>query len=247
MMNIITYGGGTNSTALAIACVKRNIPIDLVIFSDTGAEHPETYDYISYFSKWCVENGLGRIKIVKKAGNGETLEEECYRKKCLPSIAYGFKTCSQKYKIQPVDKYMNNWDKSKAVWAKGEQITKFIGFDAGESHRVKDFNDKKYNVDYPLVRWDMDRDDCIQMIKDEGLCLPGKSACFFCPSSRISEIKALKAKHPGLADRAIAMEERAELTSIAGLGRSYSWKNLLSTDDMFEDNYIEIDCGCYDG
>jgi len=46
---------------------------------------------------------------------------------------------------------------------------------------------------------------------------------------------------------AVAMEDNAELTSIAGLGRSFSWKNAAGTDDMFEDNYIDIDCGCYDG
>ena len=77
--------------------------------------------------------------------------------------------------------------------------------------------------------------------------MPDKSACYFCPASRVSEIKALKAQYPDLAERAIAMERNAYLTSIKGLGRNFSWENVLATEDMFEDNYIDIACGCYDG
>ena len=246
-MNVLTYGGGTNSTALAIELMNRDISLDLIIFSDTGGEKPGTYKYIAYFSKHLVSRGYPAITIVKKGGIMETLEEECARKNCLPSIAYGFKTCSHKYKIEPVDKHLNNHIKAREVWKSGEKITKFIGFDADEAHRVKDFTDKKYVVKYPLVEWDMGRKECVESIKREHLMLPGKSACFFCPSSCISEIKALKVQHPDLYDRAVAMEDNAELTSIAGLGRSFSWKNAAGTDDMFEDNYIDIDCGCYDG
>ena len=246
-MNVLTYGGGTNSTALAIECINRGINLDLIIFSDTGGEKPETYMYIDYFSKYLASNGYPEIIKVKKGGLVETLEEECARKHCLPSIAYGFKTCSQKYKIQPVDKYLNNYKEAKDIWNSGDKVIKFVGFDADESHRIKDFNDKKYEVKYPLVDWDMGRDECIKSIKGEDLLIPGKSACFFCPSSRISEIKALKAQYPDLYDRAVAMEENAHLTSISGLGRSFSWKNAAGTGDMFEDNYIDISCGCYDG
>lgn len=40
---ISSYGGGTNSTALLIECVKRGIRIDMILFADTGGEkpHPE--------------------------------------------------------------------------------------------------------------------------------------------------------------------------------------------------------------
>ena len=142
-MNVLTYGGGTNSTALAIECMNRGIKLDLIIFADTGGEKPETYKYIDYFSKHLESRGYPPIIKVKKGGLMETLEGECLRKNCLPAIAYGFKTCSQKYKIQPVDKYLNNLPQAREIWKAGSKITKFIGFDADEAHRVKDFNDKK--------------------------------------------------------------------------------------------------------
>lgn len=246
-MNIVSYGGGINSTAMLIECVNRKIPVDLILFADTGGEKPHTYEYVKTFSEWLQKHDYPEIITVRKAGNGETLEENCIRMNMLPSLAYGFKGCSQKYKIQPQDKFCNNYQPIKDLWGVGQRVVKYIGYDADEPHRVKDYPSDKYIYRYPLVEWDMGRDECIQTIKDSDLCLPGKSACFFCPASRISEIKALKAQYPELAGRAIKMEENAHLTSVKGLGRSFSWKNVLSTEDMFEDNYIEIDCGCYDG
>ena len=244
-MNIVSYGGGINSTAMLIECVKRGIPVDLILFADTGGEKPHTYAYIETFSDWLTDHGYMPIITVKV--EAETLEEACLRKKCLPSIAYGFKSCSQRFKLEPQNKFINNLESAREIWANGQRIVKFIGFDADESHRIRDYSDKKYIVRYPLVEWDIGREECIQSIKDAGLCSPGKSSCFFCPSSRVSEIKALQAQYPDLAERAINMEENANLTSVKGLGRNFSWKNVLSTNDMFEDNYIEIDCGCYDG
>ena len=35
-MNIVSFGGGTNSAALLIGLYKHKIPIDLITFADTG-------------------------------------------------------------------------------------------------------------------------------------------------------------------------------------------------------------------
>ena len=41
-MNIVSFGGGTNSAALLIGLYKHKIPIDLITFADTGAEQQKT-------------------------------------------------------------------------------------------------------------------------------------------------------------------------------------------------------------
>jgi len=252
-MNIVSYGGGTDSTAMLIECAKRGIKIDLILFADTGGEKPHTYEYIKLFNQWLIDNGMPEITIVKaikKDGSIHTLERDCSEQNMLPSLAYGFKSCSQKFKISPQNKYVNNWPKTKEYLKAGNKIIKFIGYDAGEDRRAKPYEDDKYINYYPLVEWDIDRDQCIEIIKDAGLPLPGKSACFFCPSSKPHEVKNLMLQYPDLAKRAIQMEKNADLTSIKGLGRNWSWGALLATDDMFNDepiHCIEIDCGCYDG
>ena len=41
-MNIVSFGGGTNSTAMIIGMHLHKIPIDLILFADTGGEQPHT-------------------------------------------------------------------------------------------------------------------------------------------------------------------------------------------------------------
>jgi hypothetical protein len=49
-------------------------------------------------------------------------------------------------------------------------------------------------------------------------------------------------------DRAIAMEKNAELHTIKGLGRNFSWEEVLKQNDAFGfESPIELACGCYDG
>ena len=42
-INMVSYGGGVNSTALLVGLHQHRIPVDLILFADTGAEHPHTY------------------------------------------------------------------------------------------------------------------------------------------------------------------------------------------------------------
>ena len=101
-MNIVSFGGGTNSTAMIIGMYLHKIPIDLILFADTGAEQPHTYAFIETFNAWLEQHGLPKIQTVfytDKDGNRLTLEEECRRSGTMPSIVYGFKKCSIKHKI----------------------------------------------------------------------------------------------------------------------------------------------------
>lgn len=98
----------------------------------------------------------------------------------------------------------------------------------------------------------MDRDACIELIKSVGLPLPGKSACFFCPSSKPSEIDFLRNQYPDLFDRALKIEALGvqKTHSVKGLGRNWSWKDASRQITMFDEDFKyapEITCGCYDG
>jgi hypothetical protein len=57
-----------------------------------------------------------------------------------------------------------------------------------------------------------------------------KSACWFCPASKKPEIVWLQQHHPDLLGRALAIERNARdgLTSVKGLGRSFSWEEYLA-------------------
>lgn len=51
-MNIVSFGGGTNSTAMIIGMYLHKIPVDLILFADTGGEQPHTYEFIRVFNAW---------------------------------------------------------------------------------------------------------------------------------------------------------------------------------------------------
>jgi hypothetical protein len=99
------------------------------------------------------------------------------------------------------------------------KVKKWIGFDVTETHRT--FADGKleianqpglprysdrYEVEYPLREWGLDREACGKLIVDQGLPLPPKSACFFCPAMSKIEIAQLAKDEPELYWLALAME-----------------------------------------
>lgn len=255
---LVAYGAGTNSTAILVGMWEHGIRPDAILFADTGGEEPETYAYLNVMNRWLAEREWPQIEVVKRAhDNEETLEANCLRFGKLPSVAYGYKMCSQEFKRRPQERWARKWDLGVGAWSVGEQVTKVIGFDADEPYRkdrIKD--DKKYRYVFYLIEWDWGRAECIEAIQRAGLPLPGKSSCFFCPNRKPSQVVALGRRHPDLAARAVAMEHGAAAedrrtgirSEIVGLARRWTWEAILGGAarqvDMFE---REMPCDCYDG
>jgi hypothetical protein len=129
----------------------------------------------------------------------------------------------------------------------GQQVVKYIGFDATENHRVKSGGPtfavmakqrEVYDIQYPLRQWGWDREECKRVIAAEGLPVPDKSACFMCPASKRHELYELDL--PQL-ETAVRMEEtyrhgkhwrtaahpRGASTTV-GLGRKWRWSSVLA-------------------
>lgn len=249
IMHVVSYGGGVNSTALLIGLLERNCRPDVILFADTGGEFPDVYPTVEKFSAWLVERGFPAIVTVRY--ERETLEQNCLRMGMLPSLAYGRRGCSQKFKIQPQEKYLNNHPKAQAVWKSGGKVIKAIGYDAGESYRAKITDDEKYAYVYPLISWGWGRAKCEEVIHKNKLCA-NKSACFFCPASRKGEVLAMKQHYPDLLARAVEMELTAaeNLETVKGLGGRWAWGDLIEADEsqqkLFDDNRAERGCMCHD-
>jgi 3'-phosphoadenosine 5'-phosphosulfate sulfotransferase (PAPS reductase)/FAD synthetase len=58
-MNIYSFSGGKDSTAMVINAVRQHQPVDAVVFCDTGGEFDEIYAHVEVFNKWCVDKGIG--------------------------------------------------------------------------------------------------------------------------------------------------------------------------------------------
>jgi hypothetical protein len=246
---VVSFGGGTNSAAMLIEMARREVRPDLIMFADTGGELPETIQFVADFSQWLVAHGMPPVVTV--SDGRRTLESEVREAGTLPSLVFGFRSCSDKYKVRPQERYLKQWQPALDAWARGGKVVKLIGYDAGEAHRVKDYDDKRYLVSYPLVEWGWRRRECVAVVEAEGF-RPAKSACFFCPAARRGEVLRLAKTHPHLFARAVAMERGATAaTTVKGLGRNWRWEDLVKADEqqmkMFDELPDMIPCGCYDG
>lgn len=230
----VACGLGVNSTAGLGLLHRLGDRPDVILFADTGGEKPETYAFRDTLNDWLRSVGFPEIITVQRTTDPDrqkveekytNLEEECWSKKCLPSIAYYHRSCSDKWKQQPQEKWANSWQPARDRWATGQRCAKVIFYDADEPGRAKIFNNDKWAYWYVVLDHDWGRDECLEAIRLMGLPVPPKSSCFFCPEMTPEEIFALS---PELLARALAMEDNAQLTGIKGLGKhEYSWRELV--------------------
>lgn len=246
---VVSYGVGVDSTAMLIAMYRRGIRPDLILFADTGAEKPETYAYIPIMNAWLESVGFPTITVVRYApvrAPYDTLEGKCLANETLPSLAFGQHSCSLVFKVSPQDKFVASWMPARDAWANGLRVRKAIGYDNGaqdcrrrekadravaKKAEVGHIDAERYEYVYPLQEWGIDRVDCLLLIANAGLPCPPKSACFFCPAMKKSEVVALRDNHPVLFKRALAIEARARdgkhgLRTVKGLGRNFAWADL---------------------
>jgi len=149
----VACGGGRNM-AMLIGMYERGIRPDVITFADTGSseanpdlrdgEKPETYDVIESFSEWCRKHFATQITWARKRSRYKSLYDNCLQTKTLPSAAYGLRSCSDKWKIQPQDRFLNNYAPALAVWntcnlchkPKEQHAKHFIRDAAGEFVRI---------------------------------------------------------------------------------------------------------------
>lgn len=224
---VVAYGMGVDSTALLVGLARRGIVPDLILFADTGGEKPETYAYLPIIQAWLARVSFPPVIVVRRApisgqnGDYDTLEGNCLVNATLPGLAFGRKSCSMKWKVEPQNSHCASWAPAIACWARGRKVQKLIGYDAGPKDKRRRHipDDARYRYFYPLDDWGWDRERCEREILAEGLPLPPKSACWFCPATKPEELVELRQKHPWIPGRLRAIEMRAapNLRSIAGL------------------------------
>ena len=135
---VVAYGLGVDSTAMLIEFANRGIRPDLILFADTGGEKPETYQYLIVIRPFLQKVGFPDVVVVRyqpKRAVYHTLEGQCLHTGTLPSLAYGGKSCSLKYKRAPQDKEILKRFPAAEVVQRGKRIVRAIGFDASEERR----------------------------------------------------------------------------------------------------------------
>jgi hypothetical protein len=235
---VVAYGGGVNTMALLIMLRNLGAIPDAEVMADPGDEWPQTHDYRETVANpWLAAQGFPQVTVVTRASEAPfrprahlveqgTLREECERTRTLPSKAYGWSRCSLKYKADPARWWTERQPWARDAWARGERITRAIGYDADEDYRgLDEFKNpaeaRRYVPWYPLLDAGIDRNGCEALIRAEGLPVPHKSACTFCPSNQIAEWEDLRRTLPDAYAAALALEANADIDApdVVGLMR----------------------------
>lgn len=182
MKRILSFGGGLQTTALAIMVTKGELEIDEAVFADTGAEKPETYWYMDAYIKPMLD-----ITILPSEDGG--LKAYCEKYRIIPSVVD--KWCTRIFKVERLNEYCGD-------------AVQLIGFSSDEIRRSE--NPKLKGKQFPLIEMNISSADCVRIIQNYGFPVPLKSSCYFCPCQRMTEWNWLKIHHPDLFQDALRLE-----------------------------------------
>lgn len=227
--HICGISGGKDSSALAVY-LRDRVPQMQYFFCDTGAELPETYEYLDK-----LETALGKPIARLNARKGFDHWFEVYRG-ALPSPQ--MRWCTKKMKIEPLEEWIGN-----------DPAVSYVAIRADESGR-KGYVSTKPNIKavFPFVEDGINHDGVLRILKDAGIGLPAyyewrtRSGCYFCFYQRKAEWVGLADKHPDLWRRAVAIEQKvmkdagadgdASFGKYGMKGRQYTWSGGESLPDL---------------
>lgn len=224
----VCFGAGVDSTAMLVALHEAGLRPAVITFADTGGEKPETLAHVDAINGVLHTWGWPQIAVCRKVPLASTgyadLYGNCVKNETLPSLAFGLKSCSLKWKTVPQDQFIRGKSGPNAhpphpVWIEaqrtGQRILKLIGYDAGRADLRRSKNlapsDAHFDYAYPLQTLGWTRPDCVRAITQAlgATLVPLKSACTFCPASKPWELYWLAANHPALLEEALELERRA--------------------------------------
>lgn len=230
-LRAISYGGGVQSTALLVLAAQRVIDYPLAIFANTGddSEHPASITYVRDVAiPYAKEHGIELVEIQRRTRDGNL--ESLYGRLTSESRSIGIpvrmntsgapgnRNCTIDFKIKPVAKELKRRGATK-----DDPAIVALGISVDEYQRMRSSSGIPHEtLTYPLIDLRMDRAACIALIEREGLPVPGKSSCWFCPYHSIANWRKQLQNEPDLFERSAQLEETLNERR-AKLGKDPVW------------------------
>ena len=241
--HICGISGGKDSSAMALF-MRDKVPDMEYFFCDTGAELPETYDFLDK-----LEIVLGKKIERLNARKGFDHWFEVYRG-TLPSPQ--MRWCTTKMKIEPIEQ-----------WVGTDEVISYIAIRADEAGR-KGYVSSKKNIQarFPFIENDIDHAGVMRILAESGIGLPEyyewrtRSGCYFCFFQRKAEWVGLSERHPDLWEKAVAIEQKImkdagadgdkSFDEFGMQGRNYTWSGgetlvqLLARKDQIMERHQQV-------
>ena len=212
--HLLGLSGGKDSSALAIY-LRDKVPEMEYFFADTGAELPETLEFIEL-----LEDYLG--KPIVRLNAAKSFE---YYLKLNGNFLPTAKTrwCTSELKIRPFEEYVGN-----------DTAITYVGIRADEPYR-QGYLSTKPNISarYPFVEDGLNKEDVFEILRASGLGVPkyyewrSRSGCYFCFFQRKEEWVELAERYPELFEKAQTYEQFHR-----DAGRFHTWSQGEYLEDL---------------
>lgn len=206
--HVVSFSGGKDSTAMLLKMVESGMPIDCILFCDTGLEFPAMYEHIK-----AVEKRIGReITVVRAAETFEYMmfDKPINRRPNSSVISryggsqngYGWpgprlRWCTERLKNEPREKYIRGLRKN-------YEVIEYVGLAADEGYRLQRKCNQLENHRHPLIEWEMTEQDCLNYCYERGFTWDGlyehfkRVSCWCCPLQSLVELRKLYRHYPAL-------------------------------------------------
>ena len=218
-MNIVSFSGGKDSTAMLLMMIERKIAVDRVICVDTTKEFPAMYKHITKVQKMCPV----KIEIVKIDFDYWFGEHVKTKGKNIGKKGYGFPDFRNRWctalkqeaygKLSASLPY--NPKKRGGVNCIPRYSIEYLGIAFDEKRRTGNNKGKGRNIRYPLVEWKITEEQALEYCYSKGLDWGGlyekfhRVSCWCCPLSRIAELRVLYTDFPDLWEELQEMDKRS--------------------------------------
>ncbi len=176
------------------------MPIDCVLFCDTGIEFPDMYDHIGKVEK---NTGI-KITRVKSERSFEylMLEHNITCRNGATKIGFSWagarqRWCTSRLKDAPRNKFISSIRKE-------YDVVEYVGIAADEQFRLERKRNQSENHIHPLIDWGMTERDCLNFCYERGYDWGGlyghfqRVSCWCCPLQSLEELRQLYRHFPDL-------------------------------------------------
>ena len=254
----LSLSGGKDSVALFLKILEEGVKLNEVVSVDLGDEFPAIYDTLLFVASVCLHEGIKFTVLTipetdeyREFVEGTEQEEGMFEflvfhhVKESGEVGYGW--CGkQRWGTAIKMQLLNNYYQSKERF-----VVEYVGIASDEVHRIDIEPHKNYAKVYPLIKWQMTEENCLQYCYEHGIewrqgdirlyDILDRVSCMHCQQKNLKELRNIRKYLPDLWDsfkmwqKSIRLPYKSDGSTIQNLDRRFADEDKQIT--MFE--YLE--------
>lgn len=192
--HVVSFSGGKDSTAMLLHMLELGMPVDEIIFCDTGVEFPQMYEHVDKVERY-IGRKITRLKSDKSFEYFLLQHKVKARAPEAHTDGYSFPFMRGRWCTGLLKEDLLN--KNKKRLSEKYDVRQYVGIAVDEPNRIKTMN-------YPLVEWGWTEEKCLQYCYEKGFDWGGlyqifkRVSCWCCPLQSLQELRQLRKHFPEL-------------------------------------------------